>query len=213
MHGNHGNIDQLAACLAQLGAFIRSRQWRDASAHHVTPTQLAILRLLQRGPERVTALAGHLGVTQATASDAAAALADKGLIARQPDPHDRRAARLALTEAGARTARETDHPPKELAAALATLSAEDRAGMQRAVTKVIRDLQMRGAIAPQRMCVTCRFFRPHVHNDAQTPHHCAFVDAAFGDGALQLDCGDHALADADDETANWTRFVAAEAEE
>jgi len=161
----------------------------------------------------VTVLAGQLGVTQATASDAAGALADKSLIARQPDPTDRRATQLALTEMGARMARETDQPPEELADALATLTLEERGGLQRALTKVIRDLQNRGAIAPQRMCVTCRFFRPHAHNDAQTPHHCAFVDAAFGDGALQFDCGDHARAEAEDETANWRRFVAAEAHE
>lgn len=213
MERDRQNIDQLAAGLAQLGVFIRSRQWRDAGVHHVTPTQLAILRLLRRGPERVTVLAGQLGVTQATASDAAAALADKGLIARQPDPEDRRATQLALTEVGARMAQETDHPPQELADALAALTPEERGEMQRALTKVIRDLQKRGAIAPQRMCVTCRFFRPHAHDNANAPHHCAFVDAAFGNGALQLDCGDHALAEAEEETANWRRFVAAEADE
>jgi len=213
MQRDRQNVDQLAAGLAQLGAFIRSRQWRDAGAHHVTPTQLAILRLLQRGPARVTTLASQLGVTQATASDAATALADKTLIARQPDPTDRRATQLALTEAGARTARETGHTPEELADALSNLTPNERAGMQRALTKVIRDLQKCGAIAPQRLCVTCRFFRPHAHDDAETPHHCAFVDAAFGDGALQLDCGDYARAEAEDETANWRRFVAAEAHE
>jgi len=213
MERDRQNIDQLAAGLTQLGAFIRSRQWLDAGIHSVTPTQLAILRLLQRGPERVTALASQLGVTQATASDAAAALTDKGLIARQPDPSDGRATQLSVTAAGARTAQETNRPPAELADALAALSPGERAGMQRALTKVIRDLQQRGAIAPQRLCVTCRFFRPHAHDNRETPHHCAFVDAAFGNKALQLDCGDHAPAKAEEETANWRRFVAAEADE
>lgn len=212
MNARH-DIEQLAAGLSQLGAFMRSRQWRDAGAHQVTPTQLAILRLLRRGPERVTALASQLGVTQATASDAAAALAEKGLIARRPDPDDRRATHLALTGAGARMAQDTSHPPEELAEALATLDAAERTGMRRALTKVIRDLQKRGAIAPQRLCVTCRFFRPHAHDNAETPHHCAFVDAAFGDQALQLDCGDHAPANADDEARNWRTFIVAEAEE
>jgi hypothetical protein len=41
------------------------------------------------------------------------------------------------------------------------------------------------------MCVTCRYFRPHVHSDPERPHHCAFVDAPFGDRALRLDCRDH----------------------
>jgi hypothetical protein len=36
----------------------------------------------------------------------------------------------------------------------------------------------------------------HIHcrvniADAEAPHHCAFVDAAFGDAALRMDCADH----------------------
>ena len=42
-----------------------------------------------------------------------------------------------------------------------------------------------------RMCLDCRFFRPDVHDDPARPHHCAFVDAPFGDAQLRIDCADH----------------------
>jgi hypothetical protein len=41
-----------------------------------------------------------------------------------------------------------------------------------------------------------RFFQPYRHPDPDRPHHCAFVDAPFGDGELRLDCPDHDAAPA-----------------
>jgi hypothetical protein len=37
----------------------------------------------------------------------------------------------------------------------------------------------------------CRFVRPYLHANAREPHHCAYVDAPFGDGELRVDCADH----------------------
>jgi hypothetical protein len=56
---------------------------------------------------------------------------------------------------------------------------------------MIGALQQRGEIPVSRMCPTCRFFRPHVHDDPVRPHHCAFVDAPFGDAQLRIECDDH----------------------
>jgi len=78
--------------------------------------------------------------------------------------------------------------------------------MLRALTRVIRALQEARAIPVQRICVTCRHFRPHVHDDATAPHHCAFVDAAFGDAGLRLDCTDHEGATGQDRARKWARF-------
>ena len=56
---------------------------------------------------------------------------------------------------------------------------------------MIRTLQEKGRIPVARMCVSCRFFQPFRHDNPARPHHCAFVDAAFGDEELRLDCPDH----------------------
>ena len=197
MSSNSNDIHHLAAGLGRIAAFIRMAGWREAEPLGLTPTQTACLsQLAARGASRVTALARLLGVTQPTASDAVAALERKGLVERRPDPGDGRATCVHLTAAGAQMARRTSEPPAPLVQALSTLSPQERAGMQLALAGTILSLQRQGAIEPQRLCLTCRFFRPYVHSDAQKPHHCAFVDAAFGDASLRLDCADHEEAEA-----------------
>jgi DNA-binding MarR family transcriptional regulator len=183
---------QIAAGLAQLASFLRMSGWRDAAPLGLTPTQGACLSLLEsRGPNRVTALARLLGVTQATASDVIAALERKQFVIRQADPADGRAIQVRLTRQGRALARQMSTPPAPLAKAVGALDDEESAGMRRALSKIILELQEAGAIEPQRLCLTCRFFQPYKHSDAVRPHHCAFVDAAFGDASLRLDCGDH----------------------
>jgi DNA-binding MarR family transcriptional regulator len=186
------DIDHLAVGLGQIAAFMRMAGWREAEPLGLTPTQTACLsQLAGRGACRITLLAKLLGVTQPTASDAIAALERKALVERRPDPGDGRATCVHLTAAGAELARRTSRPPAALTRALRTLSDGERAGVRRALSKTILSLQRQGAIEPQRLCLTCRFFRPYVHSDAEKPHHCAFVDAPFGDASLRLDCGDH----------------------
>ncbi|MCO5156421.1 MAG: MarR family winged helix-turn-helix transcriptional regulator [Aquamicrobium sp.] len=186
------DISQIVSGLGQVAAFVRMAGWREAEPLGLTPTQTACLSLLAgRGASRVTVLARLLGVTQPTASEVVAALERKGLVERRRDPADGRAARIVLTAAGARIVRQTAQPPAALAHAIGGLEPGERAGLRRALAKTILSLQQQGAIEPQRLCLTCRFFRPYVHSDAEKPHHCAFVDAAFGDASLRLDCSDH----------------------
>ena len=45
-----------------------------------------------------------------------------------------------------------------------------------------------------RMCVSCRFFRLHQHEDPAQPHHCDYVNAPIGDQALRLDCPEYEMA-------------------
>lgn len=184
---------QIAAGLAQLASFLRMSDWRDVGPLGLTPTQAACLSLLgSRGPNRVTVLARLLGVTQATASDVVAALERKQLLNRHADPDDGRATQVKLTAQGRVLAQQVSEPPALLAKAVDALDRQERALLRRALSKIILELQGTGAIEPQRLCLTCRFFQPYKHSDAASPHHCAFVDAAFGDASLRLDCSDHA---------------------
>lgn len=200
----------IATGLAKIGLFLRAASWRQADAAALSPTQAQILvHLTQRGPVRITALAEALGVTQPTASDAAGALVRKGHVERHPDPDDARASLLRATASGRYAAAETAVWPDALLGAIDSLGADERAVFLKALVKMIRELQVRGAIPVQRMCATCRFFRPNVHDDPAAPHHCAFVDAAFGDASLRLDCGEHEPADASETDALWRRFLGA----
>ena len=206
---NTGDIEQVAAGFFQLGLYLRSKQWRNAEKSGLTSTQISILGFLKRrGPNRVMALAKLVGITEATASRAISTLERKGLVEKRADPDDGRATRISLTATGIRLLSRQSEFPEALMAALAGLDPIESTVLHRVLSKVILHLQETGAIEPQRMCCTCRFFRPYVHSDAVRPHHCEFVDAPFGSVSLRLDCGDHIPADESVRKQRWQRFLA-----
>jgi DNA-binding MarR family transcriptional regulator len=189
--------EQLLIGLTRLGQAVRLSSWHNAGPAKLTPLQADILVFLAGDPrprrqgEIVTALAS----TAPTVSDAVRALAGKDLVARQRDAVDSRAVVLALTEAGRTEAARLAVIPEPLGLALAALGEADVAAMLRGTTAMIRVLQEQRAIPVSRTCVTCRFYRPLAHPEStERPHHCAFVDAAFGDGELRVDCPDHEAA-------------------
>jgi DNA-binding MarR family transcriptional regulator len=186
---------RLAAGIARLSAALRAGQWRLAEAEGLTPTQAQILSLVAaRGPLRLSAIADLLGVTRPTVGDAAAALERKGLLGRTADPLDGRAALVKLTPRGRAIERRAGTWPVALLDAAGELPPEEQALLLRLVIRMILGLQRRGAIAPGRLCVTCRYFRPYMHDDAAAPHHCALVGAPFGERHLRLDCPEHEAA-------------------
>ncbi len=199
--------DHIATGLAKIGLFLRSHAWRQAEATGLTPTQAQILvHLVRRGSARVGTLADEIAVTQPTASDSVAALMRKGYVERRPDPDDGRATKLHARAAARRAVAEMEVWPDALLEAADDLDPAERGTLLKALMKMIRALQLRGAIPIQHMCTTCQHFRANQHSDAAEPHHCAFVDAAFGNAALRLDCGDHVEADATTQRETWARF-------
>ena len=149
----------------------RSQSHASACAHlHRWPRR--------EGCARARAIADHLGVTQPTAMDSIAAMIQKGLLKKAADTNDARAVAIRITPAGRDIVRGIGLAITSTERALETLSASEQTALLLLVIKTIRALQVAGAISPQRMCVTCRHFRHYSHDDARTPHHCAFVDAA-----------------------------------
>ena len=198
----------IVAGLTKIGTFLRSEQRQQAEATGLTLTQAQILvHLAVRGPAPVSAVADEIAVTQPTVSDAVAALVRKGRVAKRDDPDDGRVTQLHTTAKGERDAAALGVWPDALLGAFDALDGTEQAVFLKGLTKMIRELQVRGAIPVQRMCATCRFFRPNTYDDSVAPHHCDFVDAAFGDGALRLDCGEHEEASSEDAAAAWKRFT------
>ena len=198
---------RLSTGLAKIGMAIKSKAWQQAGRVRLTPTQDRRCRLRARPAMRLDALAADLGVTAPTASDAVATLVAKGLVRRERSATDGRALVLSLTAEGAAQADEIAGWPDFLVRALDTLDAAEQITLLRTLTKVIHGLQVAGDIPVQRMCTSCIYFRPNVH-DGVHPHHCAFVDAAFGDRDLRLDCADQQPAAPADAAITWARWSA-----
>lgn len=99
-------VEDLVRQLYRLG-FVQRGIAREALAEVGSQgfTALGLLRL--NGPQRVSDLAAHLNVDLSVASRQASALVAAGFADREPDPDDRRAHRIVLTDAGTSVLRET----------------------------------------------------------------------------------------------------------
>lgn len=198
---------RLVTGLTKIGLALKTQAWVGAGEHGLPPTQAQILTLLKaRGALRLAQLALELGVTAPTASDAVSSLVEKGLVAKERDLRDARAIALTLTAAGRRQCQSVGDWPDALLESVAVLSTAEQETLLLALVKLIHALQQREAIPLARMCVSCRFFRPHEHPGSAQPHHCAFIDAPLAQRDLRLDCGDYDLADERRRQQQWRRF-------
>lgn len=192
----------------RIALVLRSDLWTAAGAAGLNPTQAQVLALLAGRSDglRGKDIAAHLAVSAPTIADTLSALDRKGLIERTPDATDARAMRITLTEKGFQAGRILADAGSTITTALADLSPAQQSDLLLAQVRIIRSLQLAGAIPVQRMCVTCRYFRPSAYPGAQSQHHCDFVNAAIGDRDLRLDCGEHEAADPAIQSANWMVF-------
>ncbi len=99
----------------------------------VTIPQMKILmRLRQRGPMRVGALAEEMGVSPPTVTATVRRLVRQGLVERRDDPRDRRVVLNLLSERGEGLMRRLGYrTDEEVLGAIGTLSAEEHADLLR----------------------------------------------------------------------------------
>lgn len=193
--------------LSRVGTAMRSEGWQHAQAMGLNPTQFAILERLSGRNDglSVKQIASEIGVTQPTATDSVMALEAKGYVTKLVDPNDGRAWRVVLTNAGA-AALSRPGSFSGVEAIVATLPASAQEQLLLSLIDIIRGLQDTNRIPVQRMCLSCRHFRPFAHQSGPAPHHCNFVDAAFGQTELRIECHEHEAADPSTQAATWEDF-------
>src|SRR5690606_20698439 len=148
--------------LERIATVLKSDDWVRARATGLNPTQLAILKAVESRSSgmSVKELSSQLGVSQPTATDSILALERKALVEKRADPADGRAVRIFISKAG-RAAIAGVQASGAVARATAALDEEDQGQLLVQLVSVIRLLQEQGSIPIQRMCVSCRHFRPH----------------------------------------------------
>ncbi|MCH9649364.1 MAG: MarR family winged helix-turn-helix transcriptional regulator [Deltaproteobacteria bacterium] len=183
---------RLAIGFSKISIALRHRAWQEGSARDLTPTQgQALVSIHRQAGISLAAVAAGLGVRASTASEAISVLVRKGWVEKRRSLEDRRTLELHLTTEGSQEATRAEGWPEFLASAIETLPPEEAETLMKALQRMIRELQQRGEIPVARMCNGCTFFRPFSHPETALPHHCAFVDTAFGNADLRLDCPDH----------------------
>jgi DNA-binding MarR family transcriptional regulator len=129
-----------AAALVRLSHLVQ-HVFADVSRDHgLTPQQTHLLCLLVDGPLGMTELRRLLNLERSGVSGLVDRVERRALIARRPDPADRRACRIALTEQGARLAEEAHH---DVITRLETLLEEVRPADRTLLTAVVTQLLAR----------------------------------------------------------------------
>lgn len=200
---------KLTHALSRVQIAARADSWEEFGQEGLNPTQGQILLLLGQRPSglRLSEIASEMAVSAPTVSDSVRVLVEKGYVNKSPAKDDARAIAIRLTASGRRLVNRLDCIGGTIQTVLASLPESEQVQLYRTLLRVVRELQTSGKIPVARMCVTCRYFRPNVHEDAERPHHCALVDAAFGDRTLRSDCPDHEAADQRLAAQNWRTFL------
>lgn len=206
---------RVVAGLSKVALVFRQAQWAASGPRGLTPTQAQILAVVagnhQAGGMGVKAVAARLAVTMATASEAVAALVEKGLLRKEADEADGRAVVLTLTARGGREAARASDWPGGIVEAVDAMPPSERAVLLRGLVGMVRTMQERGLVPTARMCVECRYFRPNEYAGQPKPHHCLFIGAPIGDADLRLDCAEMAptgsTADTPTPAHLWEVFV------
>jgi DNA-binding MarR family transcriptional regulator len=200
--------NRLREALARVGAVMRADDWIRARDMGLNPAQMAILEATE-GHESglgVKNIALRLGVSQPSVTESVSALERKGYVVRQPALGDRRAVMVCITEAGRQSLSAGKAAQGAADRATRALSEAEQADLLISLIKMIRHLQEAGAIPVQRMCASCRYFRPFAHADRARPHQCDFVNASFGQRDLRIECREHETAPPDSRAAIWEAF-------
>ena len=129
-------IGELSAAQLVMVLSGRIRQARLAAlepfglAPHQARAFTIVARHSRRGDLRLSDLAQRLGIAPRSATEVVDALADRGLVERNPSPTDRRATVLTLTDQGRDLLeRMHDQPESSDAAIFASLSADELASL------------------------------------------------------------------------------------
>lgn len=200
---------KLRHALDRVQVAMRADSWEEFGQNDLNPTQGQILLLLGRRAAglRLSEIASELAVSPPTVSDSVGTLVDKGYVKKDKAKDDARAIAIRLTAAGKRLIQRLDSVGGTIETVLESLPEKEQVQLYRTMIRMVRELQTAGRIPVSRMCVTCQYFRPNVHDDPERSHHCALVDAAFGDRTLRSDCPEHVAADAHLATQNWESYT------
>ena len=105
--------DSLGEAFGAVARRLRVASMAALAQYDVTPSQVRAIRVLathDTGPGnrgvRSKELAEHLRIAPRSATEVVDALEEKGLVARSPDPGDRRATLVSLTDRGSALAEE-----------------------------------------------------------------------------------------------------------
>lgn len=139
VHG--GEPGSLRTLLMRVARLSRQAWVADLEPYGLSPhlaRALTVIAHAEGGGTRAADLAERLRVSPRSATEVVDALADKGLVQRSPDPGDRRAKVIGLTDSGARLVAELDESRSRRDDEIfAGLDERDQGALARILTRVL----------------------------------------------------------------------------
>ena len=100
--GDHDSSEPLSEIFWSVARQLRGASQETLAPWDITPAHLRALRALgHHGAMRLSDLSGRLHIAPRSATEVVDALESRGLVGRRPDPGDRRATLVEMTEHGA----------------------------------------------------------------------------------------------------------------
>lgn len=140
MHDHGESGEESTSDLLMMAARSMRRSFGEVMAEYdVTPSQARALRVVaELGSVRLSTLAERLRIAPRSATEVVDALQERSLVAREPDPADRRATCVVPTPAGAALRAKLDEARRTATEQrLSVLSDVDRAELDRILRLVV----------------------------------------------------------------------------
>ncbi|WP_072802695.1 MarR family winged helix-turn-helix transcriptional regulator [Rhodococcoides yunnanense] len=134
-----GDTPNLADAFMTVARRIRHTHMNALEPFGLNPSQSRALHVLARAgqPVRLRVLADHLRIVARSATDIVDSLEDAGLVEREPDPADRRAVLVSLTDVGRTRLQAIDAARRDVAVELFDrLDPAERDELARIVNKI-----------------------------------------------------------------------------
>jgi len=127
--------------MATLVSLFHKEYEEAAAARSLTGAQAKVLALLRRGPLPMRQIAQTLSCEPSNITGIVDRLEARGLVARQPDPDDRRIKRVATTEAGRIASEELRESLHFARAPLAALAPGERGQLRDLLQRIVEGAQ------------------------------------------------------------------------
>jgi DNA-binding MarR family transcriptional regulator len=134
MAGNEELTSSFGSVFLRFTRLLDKRMAREGASLARTRVLLMIQR---RGPVKASDIAELFGLAPRTVTDTLDGMERQGLIRREPDPKDRRAKRILITEAGQQAVAATEPIRRELISqVMGSLTGEEREALARILGKL-----------------------------------------------------------------------------